>query len=278
MLRRARALDRRSATRAASPRTSPPTRRRSSSSSRRSRPPATRPGDDIAIALDPATQRVLRRRRLRPRRARAGRCRSAELVDYWDELVGPLPDRVARGRHGGGGLGRLGGAHRARSASASSSSATTSSSPTPRSCDAASTPVSANAILIKLNQIGTLTETLETMALARGAGYRAVISHRSGRDRGHDDRRPRGRDRRRADQDRRAGALRARRQVQPAAADRGGARRRGALRGTQRRRALSRRARRPHRGSLRAGARGSAPNAYDPRRRYAPAPLAAGCR
>jgi enolase len=38
----------------------------------------------------------------------------------------------------------------------------------------------ANSILIKVNQIGTLTETLETMATARGAGYTAVISHRSG--------------------------------------------------------------------------------------------------
>ncbi|MGE5745731.1 MAG: phosphopyruvate hydratase [Solirubrobacterales bacterium] len=38
----------------------------------------------------------------------------------------------------------------------------------------------ANSILIKLNQIGTLTETLETIKLAREAGYRVVISHRSG--------------------------------------------------------------------------------------------------
>ena len=38
----------------------------------------------------------------------------------------------------------------------------------------------ANSILIKLNQIGTLTETLETMATARRAGYSTVISHRSG--------------------------------------------------------------------------------------------------
>jgi enolase len=38
----------------------------------------------------------------------------------------------------------------------------------------------ANAILIKLNQIGTLTETLETMEMARKAGYAAVVSHRSG--------------------------------------------------------------------------------------------------
>jgi enolase len=38
----------------------------------------------------------------------------------------------------------------------------------------------ANSILIKVNQIGTLTETLETIATARRAGYRTVISHRSG--------------------------------------------------------------------------------------------------
>jgi enolase len=38
----------------------------------------------------------------------------------------------------------------------------------------------ANAILIKLNQIGTLSETLETIAMADKAGYAAVVSHRSG--------------------------------------------------------------------------------------------------
>jgi len=38
----------------------------------------------------------------------------------------------------------------------------------------------ANSILIKLNQIGTITETLETIDLARKAGYTTVVSHRSG--------------------------------------------------------------------------------------------------
>ncbi len=38
----------------------------------------------------------------------------------------------------------------------------------------------ANAVLIKLNQIGTLTETLETIRMAHRAGYTAVVSHRSG--------------------------------------------------------------------------------------------------
>ncbi len=38
----------------------------------------------------------------------------------------------------------------------------------------------ANSILIKLNQIGTVTETLDTIEMAKQAGYTTVISHRSG--------------------------------------------------------------------------------------------------
>ena len=38
----------------------------------------------------------------------------------------------------------------------------------------------ANSILVKVNQIGTLTETLDAVALAQRAGYKAIISHRSG--------------------------------------------------------------------------------------------------
>ena len=38
----------------------------------------------------------------------------------------------------------------------------------------------ANSILIKFNQIGTLTETLEAIQMAKDAGYSVVISHRSG--------------------------------------------------------------------------------------------------
>ncbi len=37
-----------------------------------------------------------------------------------------------------------------------------------------------NALLVKVNQIGTMTETLEAMAMARGAGYARIVSHRSG--------------------------------------------------------------------------------------------------
>jgi enolase len=38
----------------------------------------------------------------------------------------------------------------------------------------------ANSILIKVNQIGTLTETLSAMKMAADAGYTAIVSHRSG--------------------------------------------------------------------------------------------------
>jgi enolase len=38
----------------------------------------------------------------------------------------------------------------------------------------------ANALLVKLNQIGTITETLHAMEIARQAGYACVVSHRSG--------------------------------------------------------------------------------------------------
>ena len=82
----------------------------------------------------------------------------------------------------------------------------------------------ANSILIKVNQIGTLTETLEAIRIAREAGYTRRDVAPLGRDRGHHDRRPRGGDRRRPDQDRGAVALGPGREVQPAPADRGGAR------------------------------------------------------
>ena len=89
----------------------------------------------------------------------------------------------------------------------------------------------ANALLVKVNQIGTLTETFEAASLAPRSGYSCVISHRSGETEDTTiadlavalNYRP--------DQDRRALPVRARGQVQPAAADRGAARRRGGVRG-----------------------------------------------
>ncbi len=82
------------------------------------------PGDQVAIALDPADLGALPGRRLRAR-ARgpdAERRRAGRLLG---RARGPLPDHLARGRDGRGGLGRLDDAHRAGSATACSSSATT---------------------------------------------------------------------------------------------------------------------------------------------------------
>ncbi len=65
----------------------------------------------------------------------------------------------------------------------------------------------ANSILVKVNQIGTLTETLEAVNMAHRAGYTAVMSHRSGRNRGRHHRRSRGGHQLRSDQDRLARAF-----------------------------------------------------------------------
>ena len=89
----------------------------------------------------------------------------------------------------------------------------------------------ANAILIKVNQIGTLTETARRDRAGAALRVRRRDQPPQRRDRGHDDRRPRGRDERGPDQDRRAEPRRAHGEVQPAPADRGGARRDGPLRG-----------------------------------------------
>ena len=60
----------------------------------------------------------------------------------------------------------------------------------------------ANSILIKINQIGTLTETFAAIEMAKRAGYTAGRQPPLRRDRGRDDRRHRGRHQRAADQDR----------------------------------------------------------------------------
>ena len=88
---------------------------------------------------------------------------------------------------------------------------------------------SANAILIKVNQIGTLSETLETMEIAHKAGFRCVMSHRSGETEDCDHRRSGGCDQLRADQDRQPVAQRSHREVQPVDAHRGTAWSGGAL-------------------------------------------------
>ena len=86
-----------------------------------------------------------------------------------------------------------------------------------------------NAVLVKVNQIGTLTETLQCIELAKGSAYGVVISHRSGETEDTfiaDLAVATGRG---PDQDRQREPHRPHRQVQPAAPDRRGAGRAGAL-------------------------------------------------
>ena len=85
---------------------------------------------------------------------------------------------------------------------------------------------SANAILVKVNQIGTLSETLETVEIAHRAGWTRRHEPPLGRDRGCHHRRPRGGHQLRPDQDRQPGAQRPHREIQPAYPNRGATRRR----------------------------------------------------
>ncbi len=136
------------------------------------------PGDEIALALDPATSElwddgayVL---------AGEGRTLSpAELVDYWVELVDRYPivsieDGMAEEDWDGWAActKALGG----RVQLVGDDIFVTNTEILERGIREGV----ANAILVKLNQIGTLTETLDTVALANQASYGTVISHRSG--------------------------------------------------------------------------------------------------
>jgi hypothetical protein len=88
----------------------------------------------------------------------------------------------------------------------------------------------ANSLLVKVNQIGTLSETLAAVNMAHRNRMTCVMSHRSGRDRGRHHRRPRRGDELRADQDRQPCTVRPAGEVQPADPDRGNAGGNSALR------------------------------------------------
>ena len=77
-------------------------------------------------------------------------------------------------------MGRLEAADRRDRRASASSSATTCSSPTSTRLSEGIKQGIANSILVKVNQIGTLTETLAAVEMAHKAGYTAVMSHRSG--------------------------------------------------------------------------------------------------
>jgi enolase len=137
-----------------------------------------RPGDEIAIALDPASSEFYADGAYEL----SGEGRTldtTEMVAYWERLVGRYPivsleDGMAEDDWNGWRAltDQLGD----RLQLVGDDIFVTNPTILRRGIDAGV----ANSILIKLNQIGTVTETLETIALARDAGYRTVISHRSG--------------------------------------------------------------------------------------------------
>jgi len=133
--------------------------------------------DGIAIALDPAVSEFYRDGAYHV----AGKALSTgEMVDYYAELVERFPIwSIEDGLAEGDGEGwvdltrRLGGTIQL----VGDDNFVTNPAMIIR--DAISRGV-ANAALIKVNQIGTVTETLEALAVCREAGYAAMISHRSG--------------------------------------------------------------------------------------------------
>jgi enolase len=136
------------------------------------------PGRDIAIAMDPASSELFSDGRY----VLAGEGRSLssdEMVEYWVDLVGRYPivsieDGMAE--EDWDGWAALTSAVGDRVQLVGDDLFVTNEERLQRGIDAGS----ANAVLVKVNQIGTLTETLGTMALATRSAYACVMSHRSG--------------------------------------------------------------------------------------------------
>jgi enolase 1/2/3 len=137
-----------------------------------------RPGDDVAIALDPATSEIFDAGAYVLEHE--GRTLdSAALVEYWSDLCSRYPivsieDGLDEEDWDGWKLitEKLGD----RVQLVGDDLFVTNTERLQRGIDAGA----ANSILIKVNQIGTLTETLAAMRMAKEAGYTAVMSHRSG--------------------------------------------------------------------------------------------------
>jgi enolase len=136
------------------------------------------PGDQVAIALDPAVSGLLKDGSYVLEHE--GRTLTAEqLADYWGDLVDRYP--IISLEDGMGEEDWLGWALLTERLGShlqlvGDDVFVTNTERLQRGIDAGV----ANSILIKVNQIGTLTETLAAMRIARENGYTAVMSHRSG--------------------------------------------------------------------------------------------------
>jgi enolase len=137
-----------------------------------------RPGDDIALALDPATSELYRDDAYHL--AGEGRVLNREqMVELWARLVDTYPivsieDGMAEDDWEGWEL--LTAAVGDRVQLVGDDLFVTSAERLALGVERGV----ANSVLVKVNQIGTLTETLETVELATRRGYTSVMSHRSG--------------------------------------------------------------------------------------------------
>jgi enolase 1/2/3 len=136
------------------------------------------PGEDVAIALDPATSELFREGSYVLEHE--GRTLSAEeLAAYWEDIASRYPVlsiEDGMDEEDWDGWKALTGKIGERVQLVGDDVFVTNPERLERGIELGV----ANSILVKVNQIGTLTETLETMRMAKEAGYTAVMSHRSG--------------------------------------------------------------------------------------------------
>ena len=139
-----------------------------------------KPGEQIGICLDPASSEFYKNGKYVFKKSDKSERTSEQMVEFWANWVDSIPHHLHRGRHGRGRLGGLEAPdrHARRQDPARRRRPVRHQQRAPAS--AASTRGIANSILVKVNQIGTLTETLDAMEMAPRAGYTAVVSHRSG--------------------------------------------------------------------------------------------------
>jgi enolase len=138
-----------------------------------------RPGEQISLALDPASTEFFEDGAYVFKKSDKSRRSSEQMVEFWAGWVRQYPivsieDGMAEDDWSGWKLmtEQLG----SKIQLVGDDLFVTNPKRLQRGIDART----ANAILIKVNQIGTLSETLETIGLARRHGYNSVISHRSG--------------------------------------------------------------------------------------------------
>ena len=139
-----------------------------------------KPGDDFKFAMDPATSEVYNKEtHLYELKGEGRKLSSDEMIDYWEELVDKYPIiSIEDGldEEDWDGWKKLTERLGKKVQLVGDDLFVTNTSRLKKGIELGA----ANAILVKVNQIGTLTETLEAMQTAQRAGYTCIVSHRSG--------------------------------------------------------------------------------------------------